>query len=80
MDPCHHGHLHGCVICSYQSKQQCRYCLTYFLSSGAVSGGVCCPNRRGEWWFRLSLDTEHLGRTEESLEVCHHLISVCDSR
>lgn len=32
-------------------------------------GGACCPNRRGEWWVRLSINTEHLGRTELSLEV-----------
>ena len=33
------------------------------------AGGKCCPARRGEWWVRLALDTEHLGRAEESLEV-----------
>ncbi len=33
------------------------------------AGGACCPNRRGEWWVRLSINTEHLGRTEQSLEV-----------
>ncbi|KAK9819580.1 hypothetical protein WJX81_006116 [Elliptochloris bilobata] len=32
-------------------------------------GGECCYNRRGEWWVRLSIDTEHLGRPEEALEV-----------
>ena len=33
------------------------------------AGGVCCLRRRGEWWTRLSLDLEHLGRPDESLEV-----------
>lgn len=33
------------------------------------AGGVCCQRRRGEWWIRLSLDTEHLGRPEEALEA-----------
>jgi hypothetical protein len=33
------------------------------------AGGQCCPNRRGEWWVRLSIDTEHLGRPEEALEA-----------
>ncbi|KAL0039350.1 hypothetical protein WJX79_004346 [Trebouxia sp. C0005] len=32
-------------------------------------GGVCCLRRRGEWWTRLSLDLEHLGRPDESLEM-----------
>jgi hypothetical protein len=30
--------------------------------------------RRGDWWLRLSIDTEHLGRPEEALEVC---LSIC---
>lgn len=34
-----------------------------------LAGGVCCLKRRGEWWTRLSLDLEHLGRPDESLEV-----------
>ena len=33
------------------------------------AGGVCCFRRRGEWWTRLSIDTEHMGRPVESLEV-----------
>lgn len=37
--------------------------------SPARPGGECCPGRRGEWWLRLSIDTEHLGRPEEALEV-----------
>ncbi|KAL3146511.1 hypothetical protein ABBQ32_000762 [Trebouxia sp. C0010 RCD-2024] len=32
-------------------------------------GGLCCLRRRGEWWTRLSLDLEHLGRPDESLEM-----------
>ncbi|KAL0053594.1 hypothetical protein WJX82_008086 [Trebouxia sp. C0006] len=32
-------------------------------------GGVCCLRRRGEWWTRLSLDLEHLGRPDQSLEM-----------
>ena len=28
-----------------------------------------CPGRRGEWWGRLCLDLEHLGRAEQALEV-----------
>ncbi|GAB4815648.1 hypothetical protein N2152v2_002694 [Parachlorella kessleri] len=32
-------------------------------------GGECCPSRRGEWWLRLSLDSEHLGRGQASLEI-----------
>lgn len=36
------------------------------------AGGICCAGRRGEWWIRLSIDTEHMGRTEESLEVLQH--------
>ena len=35
-----------------------------------MPGGVCCLRRRGEWWTRLSLDLEHLGRPDQSLEVC----------
>lgn len=35
----------------------------------AGAGGVCCSGRRGEWWTRLSIDTEHMGRIEEALEV-----------
>lgn len=34
-----------------------------------MTGGVCCLRRRGEWWTRLSLDLEHLGRPDQSLEV-----------
>ena len=33
------------------------------------AGGLCCLRRRGEWWTRLSLDLEHMGRPDESLEV-----------
>lgn len=46
-----------------------------------MPGGVCCLRRRGEWWTRLSLDLEHLGRPDESLEVsticswCHMYIA-----
>lgn len=29
----------------------------------------CCPGRRGYWTVRLSMDLEHLGHKEESLEV-----------
>ncbi len=35
------------------------------------AGGVCCFRRRGEWWTRLSIDTEHMGRPVESLEVTY---------
>ena len=35
------------------------------------AGGVCCFRRRGLWWTRLSIDTEHMGRPIESLEVQH---------
>ena len=35
----------------------------------AAAGGECCQGRRGQWWVRLSLDTEHLGRAEDALEV-----------
>ena len=38
-------------------------------SCHASAGGLCCLRRRGEWWTRLSLDLEHLGRPDESLEV-----------
>ncbi|KXZ52525.1 hypothetical protein GPECTOR_9g569 [Gonium pectorale] len=31
--------------------------------------GRCCPGRRGEWWTRMSLDLQHLGREEEALQV-----------
>ncbi|GIL90767.1 hypothetical protein Vretifemale_18441, partial [Volvox reticuliferus] len=31
--------------------------------------GRCCPGRRGEWWMRMSLDLQHLGREEEALQV-----------
>lgn len=48
---------------------QCTH-LTQQIQTGAGSaGGVCCLRRRGEWWTRLSLDLEHLGRPDESLEV-----------
>lgn len=33
------------------------------------AGGVCCPNRRGEWWVRLSVNSEHMGYPEMALEV-----------
>lgn len=32
-------------------------------------GGWCCPSRRGTWWIRLSTDLEHLGRTNDALEI-----------
>ncbi|KAK9829081.1 hypothetical protein WJX72_003785 [[Myrmecia] bisecta] len=38
-------------------------------------GGACCPGRRGEWWVRLSVDTEHLGRVEEALEVAQSALA-----
>ena len=28
-----------------------------------------CPSRRGDWWFRLSVDMEHLGQVDTALEV-----------
>ncbi|GLI71599.1 hypothetical protein VaNZ11_016863 [Volvox africanus] len=31
--------------------------------------GRCCPGRRGEWWMRMSVDLQHLGREEEALQV-----------
>jgi hypothetical protein len=33
-------------------------------------GGNACVGRRGEWWTRLAINLEHLGRTEDALEVC----------
>ena len=47
--------------CTYHEQWSCKGC--------ASAGGVCCLRRRGEWWTRLSLDLEHLGRPDESLEV-----------
>ncbi|KAK9794912.1 hypothetical protein WJX73_005165 [Symbiochloris irregularis] len=32
-------------------------------------GGELCKGRRGEWWLRLSMDTQHMGRPEHSLEL-----------
>ncbi|KAH7422361.1 hypothetical protein KP509_12G005200 [Ceratopteris richardii] len=32
-------------------------------------GQCCCPGRRGYWTTRLSIDLEHLGLKDESLEV-----------
>ncbi|KAH7623249.1 hypothetical protein Ndes2526B_g01671 [Nannochloris sp. 'desiccata'] len=32
-------------------------------------GGNCCPSRRGTWWLRLSTDLEHLGRSNDALEI-----------
>ncbi len=32
-------------------------------------GGFYCPERRGYWWIRLSVDLEHLGRPKDSLEL-----------
>lgn len=40
------------------------------------AGGVCCFRRRGQWWTRLSIDTEHMGRPVEALEV----LPACDKR
>ena len=33
------------------------------------AGGTCCPSRRGEWWLRLSINAEHLGRPVDALEL-----------
>lgn len=33
-------------------------------------GGNACVGRRGDWWTRLAINLEHLGRTEDALEVC----------
>ncbi len=35
----------------------------------ALLCGRCCPGRRGEWWLRLSVDLQHLGRGEAALRV-----------
>lgn len=32
-------------------------------------GGNACPGRRGEWWERLAINLEHVGDTEQALEV-----------
>ncbi|KAL6769540.1 hypothetical protein ACKKBG_A31395 [Auxenochlorella protothecoides x Auxenochlorella symbiontica] len=32
-------------------------------------GGVYCGTRRGDWWIRLSINLEHLGRVGEALEM-----------
>ena len=32
--------------------------------------GRCCPDRRGDWWIRLSTDLEHTGDVEGALQVC----------
>lgn len=32
-------------------------------------GGFHCPERRGYWWVRLSINLEHLGRPKDSLEL-----------
>jgi hypothetical protein len=32
-------------------------------------GGNACVGRRGDWWTRLAINLEHLGRTEDALEV-----------
>jgi Fanconi-associated nuclease 1 len=32
-------------------------------------GGNACVARRGEWWSRLAINLQHLGRTEDALEV-----------
>ena len=32
-------------------------------------GGHYCPERRGYWWTRLSVDFEHVGRPTDSLEL-----------
>lgn len=32
-------------------------------------GGFHCPERRGYWWIRLSINLEHLGRPKDSLEL-----------
>lgn len=32
-------------------------------------GGNACVGRRGDWWARLAINLEHLGRTEDALEV-----------
>ena len=44
------------------------------------AGGVCCFRRRGEWWTRLSIDTEHMGRPVESLEVFPACRPACAER
>ena len=55
-----HG-LFANLDCTYHKQWSCK--------GVASAGGVCCLRRRGEWWSRLSLDLEHLGRPDESLEV-----------
>ena len=32
-------------------------------------GSPYCLSRRGDWWLRLSINLEHLGKTESSLEI-----------
>ena len=32
-------------------------------------GSPYCLGRRGDWWLRLSINLEHLGKTESSLEI-----------
>lgn len=32
-------------------------------------GGNACVGRRGEWWERLAINLEHMGLTEQALEV-----------
>ncbi|KAG2484067.1 hypothetical protein HYH03_017087 [Edaphochlamys debaryana] len=41
----------------------------------ALLRGRCCPGRRGEWWGRLSVDLQHLGREEEALVVAEAALS-----
>eukprot|EP00250_Pteridium_aquilinum_P006904 c16733_g1_i1 orf=226-3453(-) len=40
----------------------------------------CCPGRRGYWTVRLSMDLEHLGYKEESLEVAEAGLNDCRIR
>jgi Fanconi-associated nuclease 1 len=32
-------------------------------------GGIYCQERRGYWWIRLSINLEHIGRPNDSLEI-----------
>lgn len=34
-----------------------------------LMGGCYCPERRGYWWIRLSVNLEHIGRPTDSLEL-----------
>ena len=67
----HNFHIKSCHVFT------CRYSEAIGLLRNLLSRSLC-PGRRGYWTTRLSIDLEHVGCKEESLEVAESALN--DSR